>query len=188
MGALCSCSASVGRSHLPTAFFISSVPCAAASAGLAQHLTSCRAGPGHVCSASVSPPTAAESLGLLPVCTCEPPWHCLCPTGPCPLTRTAPAQQVSSLPGHGSLAPGTTHCLLVSQSWSCSLELLSPALASPGLSTRCAPGLHEMEVHRHLCALASLWLIHSQLGIPGWLDPGDSQSLLPGTPPPDLDR
>lgn len=131
MRALCSRSASVGRFHLPTAFFISSVPCAAASAGLAQHLTSCRAGPGRVCSASVSPPTAAESLGLLPVCTCEPPWHCPCPTGPCPLPRTVPCSlwQVCSLPDHGSLAPGTTHRLLVSRSWCCSLEPLSLTLA-----------------------------------------------------------
>lgn len=82
--ALCSHSASVGRLPLPTAFFISSVPCVAASPGLAQHLTSCRAGPSCACSASVSPPTAAESLGLLPVCTCEPSWHCPHLTGPCP--------------------------------------------------------------------------------------------------------
>lgn len=45
-----------------------------------------------------------------------------------------------------------------------------------------------MEAHWHLGALASLWLIHSQLGIPGWLGPSDSQALLPGTPPPDLDH
>lgn len=111
MMALCSGSASVGRVHLPTAFFTSSVPCVSASPGLAQHLTSCRAGPGCVCSASVSPPTAAESLGLLPVCTCKPPWHCPCPTGPCPSPRhpvwhPAHCARVCSLPDHGSLAPG----------------------------------------------------------------------------------
>ena len=58
---LCSLLASVRRLHLPTAFFIISVHCASASLGLAQHLTSCRAGQACVCSASVSPPPAAQS-------------------------------------------------------------------------------------------------------------------------------
>lgn len=62
------------------------------------------------------------------------------------------------------------------RSWCCSPGLPSICAAlsrlSPGLSTNCTLSLCT-HVHWHLGALTCLWLICSQLGIPGGVGPGD---------------